>query len=145
MQRLTTTTSYAFALGAVAACAVIRWMLNPLLENEGLYLAFMIPVAVSAFLGGAGPGFLSAVLSAAIASPYFLQFPAADATASVTHLLLFGIEAGAVVALMQRLRDSRRCAEEALASANGARQVAEEAIRAREEFMPGFLMTGVGR
>jgi signal transduction histidine kinase len=135
MQRLTPTSSYASAVAAVAACAVVRWLLNPLLENEGLYLAFMIPVAASAYLGGAGPGSLSAVLSAAIASPYFVQFPAADASASVTHLLLFGIEAGAVVALMQRLRDSRRCAEEALARANMARQVAADAIRAREEFM----------
>ena len=135
MQRLTTTSSYTFAAAAVAACAVVRWLLNPLLENEGLYLAFMIPVAISAFLGGAGPGSLSAVLSAAIASPYLSQFPAADAGANIAHLLLFGTEAGAVVALMQRLHDSRSCAEQALASANTARQAAEDATRAREEFM----------
>ena len=54
MQRLTTTGSYAFAVAAMVACAVIRWLLNPLLENGGLYLAFMFPVATSAFLGGAG-------------------------------------------------------------------------------------------
>lgn len=127
--------SYAFAIGAVAACVLVRWLLNPLLENQGVYLAFMIPVASSAYLGGAGPGLLSAALSAAIASPYLSEFPVPDYGASITHLTLFCVEACAVVVLMQRLREGRARAEEASAAAEVARHVAEDATKAREQFM----------
>jgi hypothetical protein len=72
---LTRPGAYGFAVASVAVCTLARWLLNPLLENQGLYLAFMIPVAWSAYIGGRGPGAVSAVLSAAFANPLLFQFP----------------------------------------------------------------------
>jgi K+-sensing histidine kinase KdpD len=99
--------AYAFAIMSVAVCTLVRWLLTPLLENEGLYLAFMIPVASSAYVGGPGPGLVSAVLSAAIASPVLAQFPVPDEHAGIAHLVLFGIDSAAVILLIRKLQQSR--------------------------------------
>ena len=132
---LTAPGAYGFAVASVAVCTLVRWLLNPLLENQGLYLVFMIPVAWSAYVGGPGPGLLSAVLSAAIASPLLFQFPVPDERASIAHLVLFGIESAAVILLIRQLQQSRYEARRALAAAEAARNLAEEANRAKEQFV----------
>jgi hypothetical protein len=38
---LTELGAYGFAVASVAVCTLVRWLLNPILENQGLYLAFM--------------------------------------------------------------------------------------------------------
>jgi signal transduction histidine kinase len=116
-------------------CAVIRSLLNPLLENQAVYLAFMVPIALAAYVGGAGPGILAVVLSAAVANPYLSEFPVTDDAASITHLLLFAVEAAGVVVLIHKLRESRSRTETALTEANAARHLAEHASNAREEFL----------
>jgi signal transduction histidine kinase len=127
--------AYGFAVASVLACTLIRWLLNPLLENQGLYLAFMIPVASSAYVGGPGPGLVSAVLSAAIASPLLFEFPIAAERASIAHVVLFAIESVAVILVICKLQQSRDEARQALAAAEAARIVAEEANRAKEDFV----------
>ena len=129
---LTKPGAYGFAVASVALCTRVRWLLNPLLENQGLYLAFMIPVASSAYVGGPGPGLVSAVLSAAIANPLLVQFRVPDGRASTAHLVLFGIECAAVILLIRKLQESRDAAGQALAVAETARNLAEEANRASE-------------
>lgn len=126
---------YGFAVASVVVCTIMRWLLNPLLENQGLYLAYMIPVAVSAYLGGAGPGVISATLSATIASPFIFQSPVPDQRASLTHLLLFGVESAAVILLIRQLHRSREEVEQSLESTEAARRVAEEANHAKEQFV----------
>ena len=132
---LTRPGAYGFAVASVTVCTLVRWLLNPLLENQGLYLAFMIPVASSAYLGGPGPGLVSAVLSAAIASPLLVQFPTPDERTSMAHLALFGIECAAVILLIRNLQQSRDAARQALATAETARNAAQEANRAKEQFV----------
>lgn len=41
---LTKLSAYAFAIASVAVCTDVRSLLNPLLVNQRLQLAFMIPV-----------------------------------------------------------------------------------------------------
>jgi signal transduction histidine kinase len=132
---LTKLGGYGFAVVSVAVCTLVRWLLNPLLENQGLYLAFMIPVALSAYAGGPGPGLVSAVLSAALANPLVFQFPAPAERASIAHLVLFGIESGAVILLIRKLQQSRDQAQQAFAAAEVARNLAEEANCAKEQFV----------
>jgi signal transduction histidine kinase len=132
---LTKLSAYAFAVASVAVCSVVRSLLNPLLENQGLYLAFMIPVALSAYVGGAGPGVVSAVLSAAIASPVLVQFDRMYERSDTAHLLLFAIESAAVILLTCKLQQSRDEARQARDAADAARHLAEEANRAKEEFV----------
>jgi signal transduction histidine kinase len=132
---LTQPGAYGFAVASVAVCSVVRSLLSPLLENQGLYLAFMIPVALSAYAGGAGPGVASAVLSAAIASPILFQFDGFYERAKIAHLLLFAIESAAVILLMGKLQQSRDEARQALDAADAARRLAEEANHAKEEFV----------
>src|SRR5579872_4096034 len=94
---------YAFAVSAVAMCAVVRWSLNPILEGQGLYLAFMIPVAASAYLGGYGPAVTSIALSAVLAGPLFAH-SATEPRTQFAHLTLFCLESAAVVVLIRRLQ-----------------------------------------
>ena len=124
MRRTTLTRpgAYGFAVTSVAVCTLARWLLNPLLENQGLYLAFMIPVASSAYIGGPGPGAVSAVLSAAFANPLLFQFPVPAERASVAHLVLFGIESVAVILLIRKLQQSRDEARQALAHSGSGTQ-----------------------
>jgi signal transduction histidine kinase len=128
------TAPYAFALVSVGVCALARWMLNPLLENQGLYLAFMIPVAASAYVGGTGPAAISALTSAAIANP-ILASRAVELSGAITHLVLFGVESAAVILLIGRLQQSNRDGRRALADAEAAQSRAEEAGRAKEQFV----------
>lgn len=133
---LTRPGAYGIAVVSVVVCTtLVRWLLNPLLESQGLYLAFMIPVACSAYMGGVGPGVVSAALSAAIASPFVTQFPTADDRASLTHVVLFGVESAAVILLIRRLQSSRKAAQQALVSAEAARHGAEELGAAKEQFV----------
>ena len=127
--------TYGFAIASVSVCALVRWLLNPLLESHGLYLAFMIPVAASSYVGGAGPGALSTLLSAAIVNPVRAPLTASDAGPGTAHLVLFVSEAAAVILLMRALQRSEDTARQALAAAEAARARAEAADNAKDQFV----------
>jgi len=74
-----------FAVAVVVLCATVRRFLEPSLQEQGVYLAFIIPVALSAYAGGAGPGIVSAALSAATASPLLTDLRGPDPDASLIH------------------------------------------------------------
>lgn len=118
---------YGFALAAVALCAVVRWSLNPILEGQGLYLAFMIPIAASAYLGGYGPGVASITLSALLAGPLF-EPVAIDPRAQLAHLTLFCLESVAVVVIIRRLQRAHDVARLALIRAEAANTAKEEFV-----------------
>ena len=127
--------SYGFAVALVVACGALRWLLDPVLADQGWYLAFVIAVAASAYLGGVGPGVASAVLSAIVAASLMLRLGEYDEKIATTHLLLFALQALGTIWLMARLRRSAMITEHALASAEAARAFAVRANDAQEQIL----------
>ena len=55
--------AYALAVLAVAGTALLRWLLGHWLDESAPLLLFVLPIALSACLGGLGPGLLATALS----------------------------------------------------------------------------------
>jgi signal transduction histidine kinase len=105
---------YGLAVVAVAVCAIVRWALNPLLGAQAVFLPFIVPVLLSAWWGGVGPGLLALMLSAGVGvSPLY---PTDNSEGSEFALGLFAIEAGFVLALsliVNKTRDALQRADRA--------------------------------
>jgi signal transduction histidine kinase len=126
---------YGIALGAVGIGTLIRWFVRPLLDDQAGYLLFIIVIASSAYVGGSGPAALGAILSASIAGSTLAEVSVADDRTRVAHLVLFGVESAVVILVIRRLQDARNQAHRALADVDAARRRAEEASRAKEQFV----------
>jgi signal transduction histidine kinase len=106
--------SYGIAVVAVAVTALIRQALEPIYGGTGIFVPFVLPVAIAAYAGGIGPGLLATFLSALMAS--FLISPPVGAlriesTAHVFTMLTF-VVGGTVVAIAANgHRTGRRRAE----------------------------------
>ena len=94
---------YGLPVVLVALFAAMRIGLQPLLEGDGPFLMFMIPVALSAYAGGTGPGALGIALSALAVSP-LVSPPHMNERVPIALLVLFGCEAAAIVWLIRWLR-----------------------------------------
>jgi len=63
---------YALAAAAVLAALGLRFLLNPLLGQQGPYLILSLAVVVAAFYGGFGPALFATVLSTSIGTYFFI-------------------------------------------------------------------------
>ena len=107
-------TRYAVALLLTGGCAAAWALLAPQVEFEATLLLFVLPVFVSTWYGGAGPGALSAAMSLVSA---VLLMPAETSASALRgdrlDLLLFGTEAALIVGLTGALQRARDAAERA--------------------------------
>lgn len=125
---------YGLPCAAVGLFAVLRLVLQPLLDGDGPFLAFMVPVALSAYVGGSGPGALATLLSAlAVWAP--LPVPPLSDPRPPALLVLFLCEASAIVWLFRRLRTTNDRLVDALTVAERARAEAEAAVRSRQDLV----------
>jgi len=132
--RMTPIQRYLVAVAAVVVCTVLRSRLGPVLEGQGVYLFFMLAVALSAYVGGTGPGALAIALSAGAASP-MLRPPFLVDEPAVAHLGLFLLESTALVELFRRLRRQEAALRATVAAADEARRSAEAASAAKEQLV----------
>jgi signal transduction histidine kinase len=96
---------YGLAVVTVAVCAIVRWSLNPLLGTQAVFLPFIIPVLLSAWWGGVGPGLVALLLSAVVGvSPFYSTDPSERWKFA---LVLFTFEAGLVLALSLIVKKTR--------------------------------------
>ncbi len=126
--------AYGLAVVLVAVFSAVRIGLQPWLEGDGPLLMFMIPVAVSAYVGGTGPGALGIVLSAVAVSPLFSPSHMNERL-PLALLILFVFEASAILWLIRWLRVTNARLRDALAAAEQARADAETAGRAQEQLV----------
>jgi K+-sensing histidine kinase KdpD len=63
---------YVLAVAAVAAALALRYLLNPLLGQQGPYLILSLAIVVAAFGGGFGPAVFATVLSVSIGTYFFI-------------------------------------------------------------------------
>ena len=63
---------YVLAAAAVLAALGLRFLLNPLLGQQGPYLILSLAIVVAAFYGGFGPALFATVLSTSIGTYFFI-------------------------------------------------------------------------
>jgi len=119
---------YLVALAAVAAAALIRESLDPLLEGGTRpFITFFAAVAVAAWYGGLWPGLLSILLSFLVADYFFIpprfSLNLLDvSTQTVTDFIVFVTMSGLIVVLSEALhRANARTKEEARLAAQAAK------------------------
>jgi serine phosphatase RsbU (regulator of sigma subunit) len=104
---------YGLAVVTVAACFLVKALLQDT-TKESPFLIFFAGVMVSAWYGGAGPGFAALILSAALASAFFLPLAI---TADNSHgdiplrLCLFLFEGAVICGLVGALHAARETLE----------------------------------
>ena len=125
---------YLVGIGTVLACALVRRLLSGVLENEAVYLLFLVPVIATANLGGPKPAALAALLSA-VAAPVASGVATVGTSAGLVRLLLFSFTCTAVILLTRQLRSARDDARRALEAERAAKEAAEEANAAKEQFV----------
>src|SRR3974390_310233 len=134
---------YGAAVLTSLAFIAVRWLLAPFIGYDTPFPILFIPIFLSAFYGGLGPGLVSVVTILALAD-YFLIPPLytlglPDAKAVVSNLL-FALS-GLVVCVMGELGRSAvlRAAHEAEISRAAQNQllVAEERLRTAEQVVAG--------
>ena len=127
--------SYTFAVAAVAAGFLIRWLLTPVLGTELPFITLFFAVFFAAWVGGLGPALVATLLSAVLALYAFIPpIYELDLTNPIAQIgTLFFVITGASVGLLGRARRRAvRLAAESLGAANAATAEAQ-AERARAE------------
>ncbi len=103
--------AYAFAVTATLATLAARLVANFEIGDQPIVIAFVIPIVLSAIIGGIGPG-LVATAVAAVVAPYFLfapQYSFAIAKASNAIAWLAMVAIGVLTSvLIDALHRSRR-------------------------------------
>jgi signal transduction histidine kinase len=129
--------AYSLALFASGTALVLSFVLDPIAQHSPFAL-FLGAVMVSAWYGGLGPGLLATALAAACINYVFegpvFSFGVETANAAI-DLLMFLLVALLISSLNAHLLEARRRAEEATREADAARNLAEEAVRVRENFL----------
>ena len=120
---------FALAIVSVAIVAVLRLLIDPWIGERALFLVFTIPVLVTAIYGGVGPA-LAAAAAAFLFGAYGSFEDGRIELAEVIHFLLFGVVAGGIIFVAQRLLYAYRIVDEhrlqAAAETRRASQYAEE-------------------
>lgn len=100
---------YLSAVAAVAAALLLRYLLNPVLGQQGPYLILTLPIVVAAVYGGLGPALLATALGTSAGTYLFIERGAGMAEVlqpeNVTRILLFvaiGLAIGIMGARLQR-------------------------------------------
>src|SRR5262245_32643772 len=99
---------YGFAAVAVLLTLLLRMFLAPYLGSErSTYLAFFLPVVVSSWFGGLGPGLLATALSVLAVHQVILVEDSSLVELTVS-ILLFSLEGSLVSYLIEAMKVSSR-------------------------------------
>lgn len=101
---------YAIAFAAVMAALGLRFLLNPLLGQQGPYLILSLAIVVAAFYGGFGPALFATVLSVSIGTYLFIgSGPGQDffQPQNISRTVLFLLIGLSIALIGGRLRTSR--------------------------------------
>ncbi len=135
---------YVVALFAVLSALALRFWLEGVVRGQPFVVFFFAVLLVAAF-AGAGPALVATVLSAALGVYYFME-PAADSVMGLSsgdaiRLVAFLTIGSSIAALTEARRRAVKTAIDAQVKAAEARnrELAEEKIRKREEFLSGVL------
>jgi signal transduction histidine kinase/CheY-like chemotaxis protein len=125
----------AVVVACVSTATLLRLLLHPVLGQVGLFLIAVLGVAVSAHLAGLTAGIVTTVLAVPIAAALFLETPGPGGTPVWIQILLPIVLALPLSMLGGRFHDLVRQLDQALRRERAARTEAEQANRARDEFL----------
>jgi signal transduction histidine kinase len=125
---------YLLALAAVGAALGLRYLLNPLLGQQGPYLILTLAIAVAAFQGGFGPAVFATILGTSSGTYLFIDRGAGidellhrENLSRIVLFLLIGLSIGviggrlktsrhALARIVRQLRASNRAKDNAMAT-----------------------------
>src|SRR5690606_14213990 len=87
----TVASRYALAIAAVAAAFVLRAAFAPVLGDQAPLVLFLLPVMVTAYFGGVGPGIFATALACGAGAAITLLPPGATRAISADDLLRAGL------------------------------------------------------
>jgi len=123
---------YLSAIAAVLVALLLRYLLNPVLGNQGPYLILTLPIVVAAMYGGLGPALLATALGTLIGTYLFIERGAGlhDVLQpeNVTRILIF-VAIGVAVGLMGvQLRRSRMALAEKIQQLHASNRAKDNAM-----------------
>jgi PAS domain S-box-containing protein len=121
---------YFLVVVAVAVAALARWLLQPYLGRELLYITFFLPVVLAAWWGGFGPAFTATILGAA--SAWVLFVPKDTATrggiSDVIGLIVFLTLNLLIAGVSGAMRSAQREMQKAAADASQQRETLQTTL-----------------
>lgn len=124
---------YGTAIVAVAITVALKLAVDGLGDDHPFVL-LPVPVAIAAWYGGRGPGFLTAAL-VPLAGAFFLARGLSADTDDVIALAVVTAEAGVIVAITVGLKDALRRAEASRIAADEAQRELGFAVAVRDEVL----------
>ncbi|TMC79403.1 MAG: DUF4118 domain-containing protein [Chloroflexi bacterium] len=124
---------YGAALVAVAITVALKLLVDGLGEDHPFVL-LPVPVAIAAWYGGRGPGYLAAAL-VALVGVFFLNRSVATSTGDVVALAVVTVEAVLIVVITVGLKDALRRAEASRIAADTAQRELGFAVAVRDEVL----------
>ena len=123
---------YVLAVAAVFLAMVLRYLLNPLLGQQGPFLILCLAIVVAAFHGGFGPAAFATVLSTAIGTWFFVgQEPGLRdffITANISRTVLFLVIGLSIAVIGGRLRASKIALAESVRQLRASNRAKDNAM-----------------
>jgi signal transduction histidine kinase len=123
---------YLLALGAVLAGLLLRYLLNPLLGQQGPYLILTLSIVLAAFYGGFGPALFATLLSTVIGTYLFVAGGAGLEKvlepANIGRTLLFFVIGLSIGFVGGRLKASRGALAETVRQLRASNQAKDRAM-----------------
>ena len=133
---------YGTALVAVAITVAVKLLVDGLGEDHPFVL-LPVPVAIAAWYGGRGPGYLAAAL-VALVGVFFLSRTLANDTGDVIALAVVTAEAVLIVVITVGLKDALHRAEASRIAADEAQRELGFAVAVRDEVLNIWTEKGRG-
>lgn len=123
---------YVLALIAVFAAMTLRYLLNPLLGQQGPYLILCLAIVVAAFYGGFGPAVFATLLSAAIGTYFFMgdryRLEVIFEPQNISRTVLFLAIGLSIGAIGGRLRASRHALADSVRQLRASNRAKDNAM-----------------
>ncbi|RZI75998.1 MAG: HAMP domain-containing histidine kinase [Variovorax sp.] len=122
---------YAIAFAAVMAALGLRFLMNPLLGQQGPYLILSLAIVVAAFYGGFGPALFATVLSVSIGTYLFIgSGPGQDVLQpqNISRTVLFLLIGLSIAVIGGRLRTSRQDLAQSVRQLRASNRIKDNAM-----------------
>ncbi|MDP9900330.1 sensor histidine kinase [Variovorax ginsengisoli] len=122
---------YVIAFAAVMAALGLRFLMNPLLGQQGPYLILSLAIVVAAFYGGFGPALFATVLSVSIGTYFFIGSGLGKdffQPQNVSRTVLFLLIGLSIAVIGGRLRTSRHDLAESVRQLRASNRAKDNAM-----------------
>ena len=122
---------YVIAFAAVMSALGLRFLMNPLLGQQGPYLILSLAIVVAAFYGGFGPALFATVLSVSIGTYFFIGSGVGQdffQPQNVSRTVLFLLIGLSIAVIGGRLRTSRHALAESVRQLRASNRAKDNAM-----------------